>query len=54
MRTRIREQLVFIQGMLDSLVWFVEGTDAKECLDCIVGKISEILEEDTDENAADA
>lgn len=52
MKTIIREQLVYIQGMLDSLVWFVEGTAAKECLDCIVGKIGEILEEDAkDENA---
>lgn len=52
MKPKIREQLVYIQGMLDSMVWFVEGTDAKECLDCIVGKISEILKEDAkDENA---
>ena len=51
MKTRIREQLIYIQGMIDSMVWFVEGTDTKECLDCIVGKIGEILEEDTkDEN----
>lgn len=51
MKTRIREQLVYIQGMIDSLVWFAEGANAKECLDCIVGKICEILEEDTNENA---
>ena len=52
MKTRIREQLVYIQGILYSLVWFEEGTAAKECLDCIVGKIGEILEEDAkDENA---